>query len=89
MAYEYTTPRNKIIYDKEKCGNAYECFKCVEITLGLADIIALPYPRVAEGRVTILSISHQHAMRRVADVAYELENLGTRLVEEPVVSANS
>ena len=42
-----------------------------------------------KGRVTILSISHQHAMRRVADVAYELENLGTRLVEEPVVSANS
>ena len=36
-----------------------------------------------KGRVTILSISHQHAMRRVADTVYELENLGTRLVEEP------
>jgi len=32
MAYEYTTPRNKIIYDKEKCGNAYDCNKCVETT---------------------------------------------------------
>jgi hypothetical protein len=32
MAYEYTTPRNKIIYDKKKCGNAYECLKCVETT---------------------------------------------------------
>ena len=41
-----------------------------------------------KGRVTILSISHQHAMRRVADVAYELENLGTRLVEDPAVSVN-
>ena len=32
MVYEYTTPRHSIIYDKEKCGNAYECFKCVEAT---------------------------------------------------------
>lgn len=32
MAYEYTTPRHSIIYDKEKCGNAYECLKCVEVT---------------------------------------------------------
>ena len=30
MAYEYTTPRNNILYDKGKCGNAYECLKCVE-----------------------------------------------------------
>ena len=42
-----------------------------------------------KGRVTILSISHQHAMRRVADTVYELENLGTRLVEEPAVPARS
>jgi NAD-dependent dihydropyrimidine dehydrogenase PreA subunit len=31
MAYEYVTPRNAIIYHKEKCGNAYECLKCVEV----------------------------------------------------------
>jgi NAD-dependent dihydropyrimidine dehydrogenase PreA subunit len=30
MAYRYTTPRHSIIYDKEKCGNAIECLKCVE-----------------------------------------------------------
>ncbi|UMZ74238.1 4Fe-4S binding protein [Natranaerofaba carboxydovora] len=30
MAYEYHTPRPKLIYDKEKCGNAYHCLKCVE-----------------------------------------------------------
>lgn len=29
-AYQYTTPRHKILYDKEKCGNAYLCLKCVE-----------------------------------------------------------
>jgi ATP-binding cassette subfamily C protein len=42
-----------------------------------------------KGRVTILSISHQHAMRRVADTVYELENLGTRVVEDPVVQVRS
>jgi len=33
------------------------------------------------GRVTILSISHQDAMRQVADTVYELGNLGTGMVE--------
>jgi len=42
-----------------------------------------------KGRVTILSISHQHAMRRVADTVYELENLGTRLVEERTAPAGT
>lgn len=40
------------------------------------------------GRVTILSISHQHAMRTVADSVYELESLGTRMVEEAALSAS-
>jgi ATP-binding cassette subfamily C protein len=39
-----------------------------------------------KGRVTILSISHQHAMRKVADTVYELENLGTRIVDHPAVA---
>jgi ATP-binding cassette subfamily C protein len=42
-----------------------------------------------KGRVTILSISHQHAMRQVADTVYELENLGTRLVEGSAARAGS
>lgn len=33
MAYEYTTPRYALKYDKEKCGNAYECLKCVEASV--------------------------------------------------------
>lgn len=32
MSYQYTTPRHKIIYHKDKCGNAYECLKCVDTT---------------------------------------------------------
>jgi ATP-binding cassette subfamily C protein len=39
-----------------------------------------------KGRVTVLSISHQHAMREVADTVYELENLGTRIVDHPAVA---
>ena len=42
-----------------------------------------------KGRVTILSISHQHAMRQVADTVYELEDLGTRLVEKPGIPVRS
>jgi ATP-binding cassette subfamily C protein len=34
------------------------------------------------GEVTILSISHQSAMREIADVVYELENGRTRLVQD-------
>lgn len=42
-----------------------------------------------KGRVTILAISHQDAMRRVADAVYELENLGTHLMAGPAIPANS
>jgi ATP-binding cassette subfamily C protein len=37
--------------------------------------------RQLAGEVTILSISHQSAMREIADVVYELENGRTRLVQ--------
>jgi len=30
MITPYATPRPVIHYDKEKCGNAYPCRKCVE-----------------------------------------------------------
>ena len=41
------------------------------------------------GRVTILSISHQNAMREVADAVYELEDLGAEILENSRVSADS
>jgi len=29
--YKYTTARHQIKYNKEKCGNAYECLKCADV----------------------------------------------------------
>jgi len=43
MPYQYTTPRHSIIYDKEKCGNAYECLKCVDTTANKVGCLCLAW----------------------------------------------
>ena len=45
MPYSYVTPRHKLVYNKEKCGNAYECLKCVDVT---ANKVGCLLPRLAE-----------------------------------------
>lgn len=48
MAYQYTTPRHQIIYNKEKCGNAYKCLKCVDVTSNKVGCLCLAWMNTAE-----------------------------------------
>jgi len=48
MAYEYSTPRHQIIYNKEKCGNAYECLKCVDVATNKVGCMCLAWMNTVE-----------------------------------------
>jgi ferredoxin len=43
MSYNYGTPRHTIVYNKEKCGNAYECLKCVDTTSNKVGCLCLAW----------------------------------------------